>query len=75
MKSILLLNRSDFNNYYGEELLAHLEDIESININDTINFTTKTVFKGKTFVKTMDAFNMYLRHLSQTVDRIIINLK
>lgn len=75
MKSILLLNRSDFNNYYGEELLAHLEDIESININDTINFTTKTVFKGKTFVKTMDAFNMYLRYLSQTVDRIIINLK
>jgi hypothetical protein len=75
MKSILLLNRSDFNNYYGQELLAHLEGIKSININGTINFATNTRFQGDASIRVMEAFNMYLGFLSQTVSRIIINLK
>lgn len=74
MKNIMVLDKSDFNNYYGQELLANLESCEQIVFENTINFKTNLVFRGNEYSKTMDAFNRYLRHLSKTVDRIIINL-
>jgi hypothetical protein len=72
MKDILTLSRSDFNNYYGGELLSNLESCPDINFGTTINFQTNTRFDGTIGSQVMDAFNIYLRHLSRTVSRIII---
>ena len=70
----MVLDKEDFNNYYGQELLANLESCPQIRFGDTLNFETKTIFNGTQNSSVVDAFNMYLRNLSRTVERIIINL-
>ena len=74
MKNIMILDREDFNNYYGQELLANLESCPQIKFGNTLNFVTKTVFDGTQGSRVIDAFNIYLRNLSSSVERIIINL-
>jgi len=74
-KDILIINSSDMTSYYNGELLAHLQDCQDIRFGDTINFATNTRFEGDGQSRVMDAFNVYLQHLSRTVSRIIINLR
>lgn len=74
MKSILIINGEDMTSYYNSELLANLENCKDIRYGDTINFSTNTRFESPNNPKVMDAFNIYLRFLNTTVDRIIINL-
>lgn len=73
MENVLIMNRGDFKGYYNEELLANLEGCSDIVQNGIINFKTNTNFQGETRSRVMDAFNIYLRHLKKTVNRIIIN--
>ena len=67
-------NGSDMTSYYNAELLAYLQDCKDVNFGDTLNFSTNTRFEG-TGSKAVNAFNVYLRHLTKSVDRIIINLR
>ena len=46
MRNIMVLDKEDFNNYYGQELLANLESCPQIRFGDTLNFETKTIFNG-----------------------------
>tara|TARA_R110000851_G_scaffold162614_5_gene306453 strand:+ start:207 stop:425 length:219 start_codon:yes stop_codon:yes gene_type:complete len=72
MKDVLILNRSDFKGYHNEELLANLDSCDDIKFGKSINFKTNTRFEG-TGSRVMDAFNIFLRHLTRSTDRIIIN--
>ena len=71
---ILLLSEEDFRMNYTSELLAYLEDVPSFKVGNTLNFRTNVIIRGTQDVKVLDAFNQYMRVLSQTVDRIIITL-
>jgi len=74
MRNILILSRSDFSNYYGQELISNLEGVEDIRFGDALNFATNTNFHSNANPRVIEAFNVYLRQLRQTVERIIINL-
>ena len=74
MKNILLINGDDMTSYYNSELLANLEGCQNIRFGNTINFSTHTRFESQNNPKVMVAFNLYLKFLSKTVERIIITL-
>lgn len=73
-ENILIMNAEDFTSSYTSELLAHLEDVPDLRKGDTLNFPTRTVFRGMENNRVITAFNMYLQRLSHEVDRIIITL-
>ena len=72
-KTVLMLDASEFNKSHTSELLAHLEDIEGIRKGNTLQFSTRTEFRGLENIKVINAFNIYLRQLSMSTDVIIIN--
>jgi hypothetical protein len=73
IRNILIVEGSDMLSYHNAELLAHLTDCQDIKFGDTLNFSTNTRFEG-TGSRAVEAFNIYLRFLSKSVERIIINL-
>ena len=74
IKNILIVQASDMTSYYNGELLAYLKDCKDISFGDTLNFSTNTRFEGTGSIA-VGAFNTYLRILSNSIDRIIINLR
>lgn len=74
MKSILLVNESQFNNKAGVEVLANLRSFEYVGRNDdSIKVLTNLEFiTANPYIK---AFNQYLKRLRETgVVSIIITL-
>ena len=58
---ILLLNAEDFTSSYNSQLLSYLEDVPGFKVNNTLNFSTRTMIGSQERVPVLEAFNIYLQ--------------